>query len=78
MSLTLDDLIKECLICNGTGKRQQTSNPSGGRSIGQPQVFQVWGDDNCETCGGDGRVELTESGDAIRRFIQILKKRGQA
>ncbi len=76
MSLTLDDLIKECPTCGGTGKRQQTSSSGGGNTFGQSKSLGTWGDDNCETCGGDGRVELTESGEAIRRFIQILKKRG--
>lgn len=52
------------------------TDPVGGRGFGQ-QVYTVSLDDNSETCGGDGRIERTESGEALRSFIKILKKRGQ-
>ncbi len=76
MTLNINDLIKECITCGGTGKKKPQVSSSGGNTFGQ-RTLGTWGDDSCETCGGDGRVELTESGEAFKQFIQILKKRGQ-
>ena len=77
MSFGFDDLMKKCVTCNGSGKEAPAPSSGGGGGFGT-QRYKLDGDDHCETCGGDGYVELTESGEALKRFIRILKKRGQA
>jgi RecJ-like exonuclease len=77
MKLTIDDLIEKCPDCIGTGEKNNYSSNSINRSFGR-SVMNTSDNNKCETCGGDGRVELTESGIAIMELIRILKKRGQA
>lgn len=77
MTIELDDLIEKCVTCGGSGENQQTSHRESSGGFGR-QVLQVPTSNTCETCRGAGRVKLTESGEALLKFIRILQGRGQA
>lgn len=79
MSFTLDDLIKKCPDCSGSGKRSQEPSIGGHRSFGRHTVTHPMyiGSDDCARCWGTGRWELTEAGEAIADLLKILNKRGQ-
>jgi DnaJ-class molecular chaperone len=75
MDLTLDDLIKKCEGCNGTGKRQPPNANQSGTSYAytpiENSMLNV-----CDGCGGEGRAfELTSSGQAILDFFKLMKRR---
>jgi DnaJ-class molecular chaperone len=75
-SLTLDDLIKECPDCGGTGKKPEGKSTGRGRSFGQQTSTYavVSNPENCVRCIGTGRWELTDTGKAVGEFISIFKK----
>ena len=76
MNITLDDLFETCEACGGSGKAQQeTVNPDSG-TLGRKPVVSVTGSDNdCDACGGYGRGNLTQTGQALLDFLRILKRR---
>lgn len=74
--MKLDDLIEKCIICGGSGKNQQSFSIKSGSGFGR-QVSQALISNTCETGGGTGRVNLTDSGEALLEFIRIMKRRGQ-
>jgi DnaJ-class molecular chaperone len=73
MRIELDDLIEKCITCGGSGENQQSSGSESSTGYGQRRL-QVPISNTCETCEGTGRVKLTESGEALLRFIQIMKR----
>ena len=54
MEITMDDLVKDCDQCKGTGK----ARPNG------PDIPS----NHCEACNGSGK-RLTETGKVIKQFI---------
>jgi hypothetical protein len=75
MELTLDDLIEKCSECNGTGKGKEEPEKRGGHSYGVTPLGSSQASDDCRACGGSGRTKLTETGRAIKEFIEILEKK---
>ena len=75
MSIELDDLIEKCVTCGGSGQKPPPPvQQAGGRSFGRQEI-EVQSTNTCEPCMGTGRVKLTESGEALLKFIGIMKKR---
>ena len=66
-SLTLDDLIKKCPDCGGTGKKPEEKSIGGGRSFVQQITIYAQGSntENCVRCIGTGRWKLTDPGKAV-------------
>jgi hypothetical protein len=75
-SLTLEELIKKCPDCGGTGKKPEEKPTGGGRSFGRQTTTYALGTDpeNCVRCIGTGHWELTDTGKAVGEFIGIFKK----
>jgi DnaJ-class molecular chaperone len=74
MSLTPDDLFKDCQQCGGSGQKPKPSVSTGGGSF-SPRVVEVYGDNKCGACRGTGK-ELTEAGKAIESVVEyVIQKR---
>lgn len=79
MDLTLDDLIKTCDVCGGSGRKPEEPGRSagGGRSYGWTHTTITplsGGPEECHKCAGTGRHGLTETGKALAEFIEIAPK----
>jgi hypothetical protein len=75
MSLSLDDLIRVCEQCGGSGnpyKRHRKDSPDYGR-----QMEPVSNSEMCLGCHGTGRDKVTETGEAILEFLRLLKEQGK-
>ncbi len=78
MELTIDDLIEKCEMCGGTGQEKQATEQIsglGGQSIGRRVIATVPMNSSCQACSGTGRMKLTSTGEVIKDFLAILKKR---
>jgi DnaJ-class molecular chaperone len=65
MTLTKQDLMVPCPRCNGTGRETLPADPPA-----KPQT------QTCRACHGR-KVRLTETGEAIRALILLLKQNGE-
>lgn len=75
MSFTLDDFLKDCQKCCGSGQKPNPNASGGGGSIGLRRGPQTFGDNKCGACRGTGK-ELTEAGKAIESVIDyVIEKR---
>jgi len=61
--IKIDDLIQDCLACEGTGKRDRVN-------------FQNSNLNRCDTCDGRGK-QLTEAGKVLKQFIDEAQKFSQ-
>lgn len=74
MDLKLEDLYVQCDECEGQGRiegppPQQSNQGNFGR-------HEVWREGPCEKCHGTGG-KLTENGEVLLQFMQVLKRRHQ-
>ena len=69
MEIKLEDLVRTCERCNGTGRVDERYPQTTG--YGLPQRDSLTG--TCPDCGGT-RGELTESGKAIAGLFDFLKQ----
>lgn len=75
MSLSLDDLIKVCQQCDGSGNPYR-KHPVGSEDYGR--VTETTSrQDVCLGCHGTGREEITETGQAILKFLILLREQGR-
>lgn len=77
MVIKLEDLMEECGNCNGTGKDPQTAPSGGGGGTFGRRVLSGNETDECRVCEGTGRYQPTESGEAILKFLKLMKNRGR-
>lgn len=74
MSIKLDDLIEKCVTCGGSGQKPPSPVREARGGFGR-QELEVLSSNTCEPCMGTGRMKLTESGEALLKFMEIMKKR---
>jgi DnaJ-class molecular chaperone len=70
--LTLEDLIRDCEDCNGTGRARPVASTGRSKGFGR-QVSEV-SPNSCPKCHGKGAF-LTESGRVLVEFINHAKRR---
>ena len=72
MDLTVDDLMQECVKCNGAGEIERKPERQGGYG-----TRVVWASPvQCDACSGVG-YKLTETGKAIGKLINLLDEKPQ-
>lgn len=73
MELKLDDLIRPCNVCEGSGGRAPAPKEQEGHGFGQsPVEFPNSRLNVCGACHGR-KWELTDSGNVLKEFLQKLK-----
>jgi len=70
MEIRLEDLARRCTKCNGTGKVRDGSN---GGHTGTPGFSVAYYEGDCPDC--DRGYIITESGKAIRAFMDLIRSR---
>lgn len=76
MTLTLDDLLRACDHCKGTGAAQEEPTQSSGGPFGRRVVstsLSAFGSPDCQACKGVGKVP-TESGEAVIELLRVAYK----
>ena len=68
--LLFSDLFIACQNCRGSG-RHDWVGPGPSRGLDAPSVA---GSNTCPACGGLGG-QLTPKGDALLRFMQLMKQK---
>jgi len=70
MSLTVDDLLKKCVVCGGSGEDPDKGKVTRGftRTV---VVLPAPPAGKCPTCRGEGYYELTEAGEAIVKLMKV-------
>jgi hypothetical protein len=74
MNLTLNDLMDLCSTCGGSGEQLPTTTTEQGSSYGMHSVTYPLSN-RCNTCQGTGWGVLTPSGEVLREFLTILRKK---
>jgi len=75
MDIKLEDLLNPCGACAGSGKNEQPVRDQQGNTFGR-MVIENSRMNVCPSCNGSGFYQLTESGEALKKFLKILRERG--
>lgn len=70
MNILLSDLYAKCDKCGGTGEFKQMNPPASQGSYGPVRWAST---ETCDICRGSGGI-LTESGKAIKEFMQLIER----
>ena len=68
--IKLDDLASTCAKCKGAGQFTEVYGNASAVGMGPTSYTGT-----CPECKGDG-VLFTKSGEALKRFVQMLRSRG--
>jgi len=71
MELRFEDLFRVCDLCNGEGMLTDGGVPASSMSVESASSLST-----CPQCRGTGG-ETTPTGEAIRRFLMHLRRRGE-